>query len=67
MEPVRAKRMSEPRTQVQRRISSGRHGNADLAAALGEWQASVVCLDTVDPLTTELVRLRCANHHDCHT
>jgi len=39
----------------------------DLKSALAEWQAGVVCLDEVDPVTTELVRLRCATHHDCHT
>jgi len=38
-----------------------------LNKALSEWQAAVVCLDEVDPITTELVRLRCANYHDCHT
>lgn len=54
-------------TTNERRISAGRHGDAQLGAALGEWQASVVCLDSVDPVTTELVRLRCAKHHDCHT
>jgi hypothetical protein len=54
-------------TGVNRRIAPGRHGSRRLTAALGEWQAAVVCLDRVDPLTTELVRLRCANHHDCHT
>jgi hypothetical protein len=35
--------------------------------ALGRFSGAVVCLDTVDPQTTELVRLRCANHHNCHT
>ncbi|MFT4597353.1 MAG: hypothetical protein ACI9TF_001601 [Paracrocinitomix sp.] len=49
------------------RIGAGRHGDTRLGAALVEWQASVVCLDAVDAVTTELVRLRCANHHDCHT
>ena len=49
------------------RIGPGRHGTRDLAAALAEWQAAVVCLDHVNPITTELVRLRCASHHDCHT
>jgi len=27
----------------------------------------VVQLALVDPVTTEMVRLRCAEHHDCHT
>jgi hypothetical protein len=34
---------------------------------LGLFSAAVVRLDMVDPETTELVRLRCANYHDCHT
>lgn len=49
------------------RIARGRHGDPRLTEALREWQAAVVCLDEVDPVTTELVRLRCANYHDCHT
>lgn len=49
------------------RIAPGRHGDQRLTAALSEWQAAVVCLGDVDPVTTELVRLRCANYHDCHT
>lgn len=55
-------------------LMSGPHAPPDsayeapnLRSAMGEWQAAVVCLDTVDPITTELVRLRCANYHDCHT
>ena len=35
--------------------------------ALNEFAAAVVRLDSVDPVTTELVRLRCANHHNCRT
>jgi len=40
---------------------------AELRRALGAWQAAVVRLDRVDPYSTELVRLRCANHHACRT
>ncbi len=50
-----------------RRLPAGVTADRDLRRALGEWQASVVRLAAVDPITTELVRLRCANHHDCHT
>jgi hypothetical protein len=50
-----------------RRVAAGTRGDGRLRRALGEWQASVVRLDALDPLTTELVRLRCARHHDCHT
>ncbi len=38
-----------------------------LRRALSEWQAAVVRLEHIDAVTTELVRLRCAPHHDCHT
>ena len=49
------------------RIPKGTRANADLVSSLVEWQAAAVRLDSLDPLTTELVRLRCARHHDCHT
>ena len=38
-----------------------------LAAALDRYQEEVVLLTRLDPVTTELVRLRCARQHDCHT
>jgi len=38
-----------------------------LRRAMSSWQAAVVRLDAVDAVTTELVRLRCARYHDCHT
>jgi hypothetical protein len=45
-----------------------RAGSAPLLRqALSAWQAAVVRLDRVDAVTTELVRLRCARYHDCHT
>ncbi len=47
--------------------TGSRPGDSRLTAALSEWQAAVVCLDEVDPITTELVRLRCAKYHDCLT
>ena len=50
-----------------RRIPSEVNSTPALRQALGGWQAAVVRLDSVDPVTTELVRLRCAKHHDCHT
>lgn len=54
-------------TTRARRLPSGAAAPRPLNAALGEWQAAVVCLSSVDPITTELVRLRCANFHDCGT
>ena len=38
-----------------------------LRHALARWQAAVVRLDALDAVTTELVRLRAAQYHDCHT
>ncbi len=38
-----------------------------LRSALMKFSAAVVLLDTVDPVTTELVRLRCAGYHNCRT
>ena len=41
--------------------------NSLFREALSRWQEEVVQLDLVDSVTTEMVRLRCAEHHDCHT
>lgn len=49
------------------RVAAGAAVFAELKAALGDVQNSVVRLDRVDPYTTEVVRLRCAHHHDCGT
>lgn len=38
-----------------------------LGPALGRFAAVVVTLPLIDPETTEIVRLRCASYHDCHT
>lgn len=51
----------------ERRIPAGVRAAASLDRALAMWQASVVVLDALDPITTELVRLRAAAHHDCRT
>ena len=49
------------------RLQRGTRLDPSLLGALVEWQAAAVREDAVDPMTTELVRLRCARHHDCHT
>ncbi len=41
--------------------------DAALKAAQALWQREALTLGSVDPVTTELVRLRGARHHDCHT
>jgi hypothetical protein len=38
-----------------------------LRTALSDLHAEAMRLDRLDPLTTELVRLRCADYHDCAT
>ena len=50
-----------------RRVAKGIVAAGPLRQALAAWQAAVVLIDAVDPVTTELVRLRCARYHDCHT
>ena len=49
------------------RLPRGTRIDADLLGSLVQWHAAAVLQDEVDPMTTELVRLRCAQHHDCHT
>lgn len=34
---------------------------------MADWQQRVLALSAIDAVTTELVRLRAAKHHDCHT
>lgn len=38
-----------------------------LSAGIGHYQDVVMRLDGIDPVTTELVRLRCARQHQCFT
>lgn len=49
------------------RLAPGTRGDAPLVGALMEFAAAAVRNERVDPVTTELVRLRCATYHDCHT
>jgi AhpD family alkylhydroperoxidase len=42
----------------------GRYGT-ELDAAMHDFERSVVRIKGLDPVTTELVRLRCARIHDC--
>ena len=54
-------------TVRERRIPAGTTAPRPLGSALGQWQAAVVRMTSIDPVTTELVRLRCARYHDCGT
>ena len=49
------------------RVPRGSDRDADLHGALMRFAAAAVRNDGIDPVTTELVRMRCATHHDCHT
>jgi len=51
----------------QPRITPRTYAAAPLRTPLGAWQAAVVRMSALDPVTTELVRLRCARYHDCKT
>ena len=62
-----ALRRSFPSLMLFNRIVKSSSFNALFREALSRWQEEVVQLDLVDPVTTEMVRLRCAEHHDCHT
>ena len=54
-------------TTRSRRVGRGLRPAPELRDAMSSWQAAAVRLDAVDAVTTELVRLRCARYHDCHT
>ena len=50
-----------------RRLSPGAAYALLQSTALDAYQEAVVKLSAIDPVTTEIVRLRCARLHDCHT
>ncbi len=54
-------------TDRRARVVAGTRAAAALKDALGDFAAAAVRNDLIDPITTELVRLRCATYHDCHT
>lgn len=49
------------------RVASGTYAAAPLRKPLGDWQAAVVRMSNLDPVTTEIIRMRCAVYHDCKT
>ena len=44
-----------------------RRYNPELTRTIAAVHAAGDALGGLDGITTELVRLRCAQHHDCHT
>lgn len=53
-----------PRIDTQA-LSAGVSAGSALEGAIAEFAAAAVRADSVDPIITELVRLRCAQYHDC--
>ena len=49
----------------ERQVPSGVVAERDLRRALNSFAASTVRLSSVDSITTEIVRMRCATYHDC--
>jgi hypothetical protein len=49
------------------RIAPRTYTSVELRQPLGDWQAAVVRMNALDPVTTELIRMRCAHIHDCKT
>ncbi len=54
-------------TSRSRRVPTDAQPDRDLRRAQNRWQNLVVARSAVDPLLTEVIRVRAARHHDCHT
>ena len=46
-------------------LTPGLSAGGELETAIGQFAAAALSADGVDPIVTELVRLRCAQIHDC--
>jgi len=49
------------------RVPVGTRASGDLRRTMNTWQNDVLALDSIDDVGTEVVRLRAARHHNCHT
>jgi hypothetical protein len=49
------------------RVPATSRADDDLRRAQNAWQNLVLAMHDIDPVTTEIVRVRAANHHDCRT
>ncbi len=54
----------QPRIQTDL-LTPGVSAGGALETAIAGFAAAAVRADRIDPITTELVRLRCAQYHDC--
>jgi hypothetical protein len=52
---------------ISARIAAEASMDDGLRGAMNDWQLRVLALSSVDPVCTEVVRVRAARHHDCHT
>lgn len=50
-----------------RRVPPGTPTAPVLRRTLGDLAAAIVRMEAMDPVTTEIVRMQCARHHDCGT
>ncbi|MEM9529865.1 MAG: carboxymuconolactone decarboxylase family protein [Pseudomonadota bacterium] len=57
--------MSEAVSFPAENLTPGVSAQGPLDRAIAEFAAAAVRADRVDPVLTELVRLRCAQYHDC--
>ena len=55
---------NEPRIPTDS-LTTGTSAGGPLEIAIAEFAAAAVRADRIDPVITELVRLRCAQYHDC--
>jgi hypothetical protein len=53
--------------ELPRRASGEIGGHSSLETAVDDLHDEAMLLDELDPITTEVVRLRAANYHDCKT
>ena len=50
-----------------RRVPADAVVSTELRRAQNRWQNKVLARTSVDALATEVIRVRAASHHDCHT
>ena len=55
------------KTNCQAARSADIVGHSSLETAVDDLHDELMLLDQLNPLTTEVVRLRAASYHDCHT
>ena len=49
------------------RVPAGTRASGELRRTMNTWQNDVLALESIDDVGTEVIRLRAARHHNCHT